>query len=181
MPQRLPVTLFWSMIQWRILRGVGGQVADQDDAAAVVADARVAADDDVAGRGQQDDAGKSAVGQLRGVAAVRLRAVVRRLVVDDDRLVRHAQPKAVAAVVGLVVPIDVPRRLALEAIVMGVRGVVVLEDVAGAHPAVQRRRNTPSPPCVMSLCEKTLSFDPLSISTQVESRAWVSPGLIRSP
>ena len=64
-------------------------------------------------------------------------AVVTGLVVFQDRLIRDAQPEAVTAVVGLVPAVGVARRLGLEAVVVGVRGVVAFEHVATADPAVQ--------------------------------------------
>ena len=43
------------------------------------------------------------------------------------------------------------------------------------------RTKIPSPPCVQSLRRNRLLFEPLSISTHVESRACTSPGSFRSP
>ena len=73
-------------------------------------------------------------------------AVETDVVVLDDGLIGESDPDAVAAVVGRVVAIRVARRLGLEAVVMGVRGVVALEHVAAARPTATQRMNTPSPP-----------------------------------
>ena len=61
--------------------------------------------------------------------------VVAGFVVLQDRLVRPSHPDAVAAMVGLVTAIGVARALGLEAIVVGIQGVVPLEDVAATGPA----------------------------------------------
>ena len=51
---------------------------------------------------------------------------------------------------------------------MGVRGIVSLKQVAVLTHRLIARTNTPSPPCVISLSRKWLSFEPGSTSTQAD-------------
>ena len=131
------------MTQWKTLVGLLGRRVDgQADAGAVIADALVAATDGMVAPAEHDDAAGAVLRSVRHVLERPRRvvqpagqAVVAALVVLDDRLVRQADPDAVAAVVGLVVAIGVARALGLDAIVVGIRGVVPLEHVAAAGPA----------------------------------------------
>ena len=74
--------------------------------------------------------------------AVRI-GIVGCLVVDQYRLIRRSQPEPVAAIIRLVVAIDVARCPGFESIIVGVRAIVSFEDVAGARPAVEHSDKNP--------------------------------------
>ena len=114
-------------------------IADDGDAGAVVAGASVPADHDVRRRAEHEhDAGMAVLGKVRRVVVALGIAIERGFVAVQNRAVRAAHPEAVAAVVGLVAVERVARRPALEAIVVGIRAVVLLEVIAGADPVVER-------------------------------------------
>ena len=115
-----------------------GEIADGGDAGAVIVAADVSPQDRVARRPKHEhDAGMGASGEMGGIVRPVGAAVATGFVLEKLVLVGGAEPEAVAAAVGLVADPPVPRRPSLDAVVVGVGAVVPLEDVAGAHPAVQ--------------------------------------------
>src|SRR5205823_2763809 len=114
-----------------------GLVAAESNARAVVVVAVVAVQDRVTGRPLDNDDAAMAEHRLRGVVEAAGQTIVGGLVAQQNRLITAAQPEAVGAVVRLVLDVGVAGAPGLDAVVVGVRGVVLDEPVAGRDPAVQ--------------------------------------------
>ncbi len=73
--------------------------------------------------------------------------IERLFVADQHGLVAAPQPEPIAAVVGFVPDEGVARTPGLDAIVIGVRGVILNKHVSPRHPPIERSNEDAGAPC----------------------------------